>query len=142
MRPVRRWLWSHPRLAAAALACAAIALLLLLWPPNPVTRANLARIRVGMSQAELHRVLGAPEYQTVEWGLVDGPETYITNRDQGEEERRRRGFREYRRQQWTSSEVTIIVIAEPHGQVVCRYSGEGQRRDWFAFLRSWWRRWF
>jgi hypothetical protein len=138
---LRRWLRSHPRLAAAlftgALVASFLGLLVLLWPPNPITRANFDRIRVGMSQAELYGLLGAPQYQTVESGLVEGPETYATNRDQSDEERRRRGFREYRRQQWTSSEVTIIVISEPQGRVVCRYSGDGQTRDWLAFLRSW-----
>jgi hypothetical protein len=142
VRRIRNWLCSHPWLAAAGLACAVVALLIVLWSPNPVTRANFGRIRIGMSQAELHRLLGAPDYQTVESGLVDGPETYITNRDLSDEERQRRGFRDCRRQQWTSPEVTIVVISDTDGQVVCRYSGDGQRSGWLTFLRSWLSRWF
>ena len=64
--------------------------------------------------------------QIVESGLVDGPETYVTNRDQSDEERRRRGFRDYRRQQWTSLEIEIVAIIDADGRVVCRYSGAGQ----------------
>ena len=64
--------------------------------------------------------------QIVESGLVDGPETYVTNRDQSDDERRRRGFRDYRRQQWTSPEIEIIAIINADGRVVCRYSCAGR----------------
>jgi hypothetical protein len=141
MRLPWRWLRSHPLLTVVTLAGASVALLLVLWPSNPVTWANFRRIQVGISEPELRSLQGTPEYQTVESGLVDGPETYVTNRDQSDEERRRRGFRDYRRQQWASSEIMIIAISDPDGRVVCRYSGEGRRSDWLAFLRSWLSRW-
>jgi WD40 repeat protein len=83
----------------------------------------------------------APEYDAEELGLVDGPETYTVNFGQSYEERRQRGFRDYRRQQWTSPEISIIVISEPEGRVVCRYGGKGREPYWLALLRSWLSRW-
>jgi hypothetical protein len=142
MRPPWRWLSSRSLLTLSILTGVGVALLLVLWPSNPVTRANFRKIQVGMSQAELRSLLGPPEYQTVESGLVDGPEVYVTNQNQSDEERRQRGFREYLRQQWTSAEIEIVSISDSEGTVVCRYSGEGRRLDWIAFLRSWLSRWF
>jgi hypothetical protein len=108
---------------------------------NPVSRANFRRIEVGMPQAEVCSLLGAPEYEVEELGLVYGPETYTVNFGQSDEERRRRGFRDYRRQQWTSPEISIIVISDSEGKVVCRYSGKGREPYWLALLRSWLSRW-
>jgi hypothetical protein len=137
MRRPWDWLRSHPRVALLATAVAAVAVVFVSWPRETVTRANFQRIQVGMSQAELWALFGRPEYDTVELGLVPGPETFTVNFDQSDDERHRRGFRNYRRQQWTSREITIVVISEPDGGVVCRYSCEGQWRGWREFLRSW-----
>ncbi len=43
--------------------------------PNAITSANFRRIEAGMSQAELRSLLGVPEYDVTELGLVDGPDT-------------------------------------------------------------------
>jgi hypothetical protein len=128
--------WGLPRsyLWVALLAAAAVATMFFLWPRRAVTLANFQRIQLGMSQADLCSLLGQPEYDTVELGLVRGPETYSLNFHESEKERLRRGFRDYRRQQWTSSEIMIIVISDPDGSVVCRYSGDGQRPGWLDVL--------
>jgi hypothetical protein len=137
MRRTWDWLRSHPRLALLATAVAAVAVGFVWWPREAVTRANFQLIQVGMSQADLCDLLGRPDYDTVELGLVQGPETYTVNFSQSDDERHRRGFRNYRHQQWTASEITIVVISDPEGHVVCRYSSEGQGRRWFDSLRSW-----
>jgi len=139
-----RFIRSHPlpTLAILATLTGVVALVLVPLFKNPVSRANFGRIHVGMSQAEVYRLLGQPEYQSVELGLVDGPETYTINFGQTVEERRRRGFREYQREQWCASGITITVIADlDHGRVVCRYIVEGEP-NWIAVLRSWLSRWF
>jgi hypothetical protein len=134
----QRWNWprSLSWLALLAAALATFMLALVLWPHGTVTRANFQRIRVGMSQADLRDLLGQPEYDTVELGLVKGSETYSLNFTESEEKRRERGFRNYRRQQWSSSEITIIAISDLEGSVVCRYAGGGQRRSWLDLLRG------
>ena len=59
----------------------------------------------------------------MELGWVQGPALYSVNFSRDEAKLRREGYRTYRRQQWTSSELAIIVISEPEGGVVCRYRG-------------------
>jgi hypothetical protein len=135
----RRWGWPryYPWVALLATAVAAVAVVFVSWPRGAVTRANFQRIQVGMSQADLSGLLGPPDYDTVELGLVQGPETYTVSFGESDDERHRRGFRNYRRQQWTSSEVEIVVISDSAGSVVCRYRSEGQSSSWLDFLRSW-----
>jgi hypothetical protein len=125
VRSPGRWLRSHPWLTLAALAGAVVTLSWIVLGGNQVTRSNFDRIQLGMSRADVHDLLGPPEFQVVESGLVDGPASYITNREQTDEERRRRGFRDYRREQWSSSEIEIVVISDLEGRVVCRYPGLG-----------------
>jgi hypothetical protein len=120
---------------------AVVVLWFVAWPEDPVSRANFRGIEVGMPVAEVCRVLGAPQVDVEELGMVGGPGTYSVNFGPSAEEQRRRGFRVCRRQQWSSPDITIIVISDPEGQVVCRYSGEGQEPYWLARLRSWLSRW-
>jgi len=99
--------------------------------PEKVTRAGFQSIRIGMPQSELYQLLGSPGFAETEWGLVEGPDAYVTNASQSLAEKQQRGFQEYRRQQWISSEITIIVIFDGDGTVVCRYASEGQQ-GWLA----------
>jgi hypothetical protein len=137
----RNWLHPGSLLALSILTILGSLLGLILLSQDSVTRHNFAKIRVGMSTAELSQLLGTPEYQANESGLVDGPEHYSTNHALSAEERRRSGIQEYRRQQWSSSELTIIAISDLQGRVVCRYAGEGRRRSWIALLRYRLTRW-
>jgi hypothetical protein len=141
MRSIQRWVSTHLRATAAGVVSVVGAALFVAWPTNPITQANFVRIQIGTSEAELRHLLGPPDFQLIESGLIDGPETYVTNRDQSDDERRRRGFRDYRREQWTSAEVEIVVISDMEGRVVCKYSGPGQRTGWFTRLRLWLSRW-
>jgi hypothetical protein len=110
-------------------------------PSIRITAANYDRIQVGMTQAELYDLLGPPESQTVELALAEWPETFVVNFSQSEAERRRRGFRDCRREQWVSSYMEIIVVSDLEGRVVCRYTGPGRKPYWLLILRSWLRRW-
>jgi hypothetical protein len=136
MRSPKNSLRRHPLLASIALSLVVGALVVVLWPRDRVTRENFAKIRVGMSQLELYQLLGSPGYQVVEIGLVDRPDSYSINKSLSVEAKRQQGFRDYRRQHWTSPKLAISVISDLEGQVVCRYTGPGQKRDWMAFVRD------
>jgi hypothetical protein len=105
----------------------AAVLLFVLWPGKRVTKANFEHIAIGMPQSDLHALLGTPEYEARESGLVVGPESYIVNATQSEEEQRRRGFLDYQRQQWSSQELSIVVILDADQRVACRYTGPAQQ---------------
>jgi hypothetical protein len=123
-------------LVSIALAVVAV-LVLVLWPWQKVTKNNFGKIRVGMSQDELYQLLGSPEYQVVELGIVRDPNTYGTNGWLGSEEKQRLGCQEYQREHWSSSEIFIAAISDIEGRVVCRYMGPGQKRDWLTLFWSW-----
>ena len=89
-----------------------------------------------MALADLTEMLGKPSIQIAELGKVDGPETYTLNFSQTEAERRARGFQDYQRLQWDSREISITVITDPAGTVVCRYKSEGGKVSWLDFFRS------
>jgi hypothetical protein len=133
----------HRFLVPIALLLIGAVLVLMLWPQERITRQNFGRIRLGMSQAEIHQLLGSPHYQVVEIGLVREPELYATNRWLSTEEKRRSGYRDYRREQWSSPELSISVIMDLQGEVVCRYTGPGHRWEWnwITFLRARLPRW-
>jgi hypothetical protein len=101
MRISRIWLQSRLLFATFGVAIVAVALLVGFWPREVITQKNFAKIQIGMSQDELCRLLGTPEYQTVETGLVNGPNCYSINAHQSAEEARRRGYGQYRRQHWS-----------------------------------------
>ncbi len=131
MRSVGRWLRAHPLLIFPALvAMAAVALAFLWLAQERVTTANFERIRIGMPQAELHRLLGKPAYQTVELGIVRGPGEYAMN-PRSADELLPLGYSYVTREQWSSPELSIIAITNADGEVVCRYRAEGQAGgDW------------
>jgi hypothetical protein len=114
-----------------------VTVILTLWPRQRITAANFSKSQIGMSQAELRGLLGDPEFDSVLFGLVEGPKTFITKFDfsNEQEQLRQRGFQDYRFQQWTSSEISIVVVSDQEGQVVCRYSSEGRPWEWRRFLR-------
>jgi len=142
MRSPRDWLRPGSLLALSVLAVGGGLLSLILLSPQAATRHNYSKVRLGMSQAELCRLLGTPAYQVTESGLVNGPESYSISPLMSEQERRQRGYQEYRRQQWSSSKVTIIAISDLQGRIVCRYTGPGHQRSWIQVLRYRFARWF
>jgi hypothetical protein len=134
MTLVRNWVRSRPFLVFFAFAIAVATLVFTLWPKQTITKANFDKIQVGMSQTDLFQLLGPPEYVKVEFGLVEGPETYIIT--DVHPEGFWRGSRYFQRQGWRSSEIGITVICDLNGEVVCRYSCKGESWTW-RFLRRW-----
>ena len=94
------------------------------WPR--VTAENYAQIDVGMSLADVERILGKPRYDNAEYGIIGETGAYVTNRSLSEEDKLAMGYRKYRRLQWMSHEITIVVVFDSHGLVATRYRGEGQ----------------
>jgi hypothetical protein len=139
MRLRTRWLRSRILWFVVALSIAAIVFSFRPKPAStlkPITEATFTEIRIGMSLADLTDLLGKPSLEMAELGKVDGPEDYILNFAEPEAERRARGFQDYERRQWTGRDITIIVITDPAGNVVCRYKSEGRRGTWLTFFRS------
>lgn len=140
MRSARQRVGSRLLWLAVVLVVVAIAFCLRPRPAGtkkPITQATFDEIHLGMRQAELLEMLGKPDFETAELGKVNGPESYSLNFSQSEAERRARGYEDYHRRQWTSSAITIIVITDAKGAVVCRYSGEGNRVSWWRAVRAW-----
>jgi hypothetical protein len=124
--------------ASFALFGALLSALAVAWPRERVTAGNFDKVRLGMSQAELYRLLGPPMYQTTELGLVRGPEDYTVGLQTAREQLLGGRFQEYFREHWHSSEIAITVISLPDGVVVCRYKGEGvAAQTWLEVCRSW-----
>jgi hypothetical protein len=144
-------------LVFVALAVVIATVTLALWPKQRITAANYDKIQIGMSQAELRGVLGPPqrvedfvgqfcgeEFISVENGMLVrtfrvGDQGFITALDYnyshyGKDELRRMGFKDYQRQVWISSEISIVLITNQEGHVADRFSGEGVTWNWRRFL--------
>jgi len=129
MGMVRNWVRSRPFLTFIAFAIVVSTLVIALWPKQRITKANFDKTQIGMSQGELLQLLGTPEIDTIQLGLVEDPQTFIIL---GSDSR----YKDYRFQQWTSSEISIGVVSDSEGQLVCRYSNPGREWDWRAVFRS------
>ena len=106
----------HAYVALVLLACVVTAVIVvLLLPGERVTEANYEKIKLGMSQAEVQRLLGPPDHED-------------------------RGDSIY--QQWHSPELTIILISDGAGGVRARWSGKGKRTAsvfemlWYWMMRQ------
>jgi hypothetical protein len=110
-------------LAASALACGAIAVALWLLAPRPrLTEEHLARIRPGMTLAEVEEVLGGPA--AVEWmdaGLVKDDRTLTSHSDSAGRRIRHPEVRNYHLRQWQTSGVAIAVAFVADGLAACRW---------------------
>lgn len=95
-----------------------------LWPR--VTAESYAQIDVGMSLADVERILGKPRSDNAEYGVVGETGAYVINNSLSEQEKLEMGYRKYRRLQWMSHEITIVVVFDSNGRVATRYRGEGQ----------------
>jgi hypothetical protein len=136
MTMVRNWVRFSPFLAFVALAIAVATLVFGLWPKQKITKANFNKIQIGVPQGELCRLLGNPEFDAVELGTVRDAKNYATNDYYKRDQLLGMGYQDFRHQQWISSEISINVISDLNGDVVCRYSGPGREQDWREFLRS------
>lgn len=111
--------------AVVALAVLLVGVAVAFWHRERITPLTFAKIRLGMSPQELRGLLVSPDFQAIEFGRIDGQERYFTNSIQTQDERRRRGYREYKREQWSSRQLTIIAVSSLDGRVVARYTGSG-----------------
>ena len=110
---------------------AAIAVLVLLvtpvmvafWPR--VTPDNYLRISDSMTFQETVDLLGSPDYDTTEQGLISGSGTYVTNAFLSATEKRELGYKTYRRVQWTSPTISIIVVFDRNDRVATHYRSDG-----------------
>lgn len=101
-----------------------------------VTATNYDRIRHSMSMQEVRQLLGRPDYDQTEYGIIGISGAYVTNDSLSDEEKIDLGYQKYRRLQWTSREITIVVVFDMNGLVATRYSGDGQNSA------GWWRWWW
>ena len=103
-----------------------------------INHRNYSRIQAGMSPAEVRNLFGSdPAFDFSELGLVakfEGEGSYSINFAYSPEVLRKRGYQDCRRQQWHSPEVTVSVVYDDSGKVICRYKGGGQRT---RFQRFW-----
>jgi hypothetical protein len=87
--------WSRLLLCSlAGLLALSAALFVAFHRSEPVTTASFDKITLGMSEAELQSLLGQPKYDSVEPGLVNGPESYINNSSLTVEQARKRVSRD------------------------------------------------
>ena len=91
-----------------------------------VTAENYARIDVGMAMADVEQILGKPKYDDTEYGVIGNTGAYVTNYSLSDQEKLEIGYQKYRRLQWTSPEITIVVVFDSNGLAATRYRSEGQ----------------
>jgi hypothetical protein len=104
-----------------------------------ISRGNYARIHRGMSEADVMRLLGSPDHDMMQFGLVsaaEGPGAYAANFLGPTPELRKRGYEDYRFLQWASPEITIVIICNKSGSVAAKYTAPGQERS----MQSWFNR--
>lgn len=100
---------------------------------DPVTPENFARLRVGMTGAEVRSIVGRPDFEWSAIGTVRGG-TFSTNQDP--EVRKREGHRPYVVHQYDGPRMTICVVYDEAGRSACAYSGPptGNRTSMLAAL--------
>jgi hypothetical protein len=102
------------------LACLLVGgIVILLLPRERVTRANFEKIEIGMSLADVERLLGPPSGRKPMLGMFqDG--RFVWDGLDGAEELRRKGYGDYDMLGWASPGIEIVVFFDTHGIVVDR----------------------
>jgi hypothetical protein len=110
----------HAYVSLVVLACVLIAgIVVLLLPRERVTRANFEKIEIGMSLADVERLLGPPSGRQPMLGMFqDG--RFVWDGLDGAEELRRKGYGDYDMLGWASPGIEIVVFFDIHGIVVDR----------------------
>ena len=107
----------------ASLLVAGIVLLLL--PRERVTRANFDKIEIGMSVADVERLLGPPDFEYP-------PNPYFDS--QGRKQR----YQDCAGHGWSSPEITILLISNGDSRIVRRDRADGQTRATvFQIVLTW-----
>jgi len=94
--------------------------------PDPVNKDNFRAIAIGMTRPHLEELFGDPDTENLEIGIVNDPSSYSTNHSHPAETLRQMGYGDYKRLQWSSRDITIVVILDKQDETVCRYHAEGQ----------------
>jgi hypothetical protein len=92
-------------------------------------------------QRSLYALPEPPHWRKNQVGEVRDGRLSI-NTAESDETLRRRGYRGYQWETWSSTDVTITFISDLDGVVACAYTGPGQTPYWITWLRAQWRRWF
>lgn len=137
MGAIRQSLRTRRTALEAFVAIVVLAGVFFLLARETVSPANFERLQIGLSQAEVHELLGAPRGGWNDVGKVTGPEQYATNFSQDKQSLLAKGYQEYLREQWSAREITIIAIFDQDRRLVCRYKHPGQETSWLALLRGW-----
>ena len=96
-----------------------------------LTNIDFQNVQIGMTRAELHRLLGSPDHEQIVLGMVTSPTSMTVNFSDGEYRKRlqRSGYNDHILECWFSPSITIMAYVDAKDQVVCRYSAGGQRPD-------------
>ena len=86
-----------------------------------------------MTISDVQQLLGHPDYDDIEFGVIGSTGAYVTNDLLTDDEKRKLGYQKYRRLQWTSRELSIIVVFDMHEQVATCSRGDGHDSA------AWWR---
>lgn len=122
----------------AALSLAAGVACWIFLHPDQVTQASFDKLGMEMTFSEVDELFGRePDQVRNIHGIVLDESTFTTHIPEGTQPEDQRVYRVH---QWTSAELTAVVIFEK-GRVVCRYARDGQpdawhQRFWRAVDRS------
>jgi hypothetical protein len=97
-----------------------------------VSQSRFSKVEIGMTPGDVEALFGRSPDQVMRiHGAVRDPSTFVAVSD-----RQRQKTPRHQLRQWTSTELTAVVIFEDD-RVVCRYTGDGQKNAWyFRFLRA------
>ena len=100
-----------------------------------VSQATFDKVELGMTFTEVDDLFRRkPDHFTNVDGTVHDPSTFLIHYSTG---RAAVTHPTHRLHQWTSSELTAVVVFNRDGLVVCRYTGESQPDAWYQrFLRA------
>jgi hypothetical protein len=101
-----------------------------------VTLSNFGSIEVDVPLKEVEALLGrGPDHIWKTLGRVESPDVFVTNADPIVQEKMT--HRMYHLYQWQSSELTIVVVVDEAGKVVCRYQSGPVVEPWYVrFLQT------
>ncbi len=96
---------------------------------SKISLSNFQSIEVGMDEAIVTKILGHPDRRKMRLGYVRDDGTFGTNAHVAPAKLRSQGYKNYEQLQWTSPEITIVVVINSHGSVATSYSKNGQSID-------------
>lgn len=128
-RLTRRNIFMAAGVAVVLMVAVCVAVLVRVKPH--LTNTDFQNVQIGMTRAELHRLLGSPDHEQIVLGMVTSPTSMTVNFSDGEYRKRLQssGYNDHILECWFSPSITIMAYVDAKDQVVCRYSAGGQRPD-------------